>query len=78
MRYACHSILHYDEHRRPRRDAPAADSFTRTGEFIDLKNLIAPPCLGEALRWVTLINFNVFTVTLNSGCPQRDASAADF
>jgi hypothetical protein len=33
-----------DEPRRPRRGAPAAVLGTKSG------NLIAPPCLGEALR----------------------------
>ena len=41
--------------RRPRRDAPAADHVTKI-----LYNLFAPPCLGEALRRGTLINFYDF------------------
>jgi hypothetical protein len=35
----------YDERRRPRGDAPAA-----VLETVNAKNLLVPPCLGEALR----------------------------
>jgi len=71
------SISPYDERRRPRRDAPAADSSQGPVNLLYLKNLIAPPCPGEAVRRVTIMNSYVFIITLNSGCPQRDTPATD-
>ena len=43
--------LLYDERRRPRRDAPAAD--WKGGST---RQPPVPPCLGEALRRVTIVN----------------------
>ncbi len=51
----CPAIPIYDERRRPRRDAPAADLDPK-----NFKHLPAPPCLGEALRRGTLVNLMIF------------------
>ena len=57
MMWDVHPVIPiYDERRRPRRDAPAAD---RSKEF---QNTVpAPPCLGEALRRGTLVNAVTYT-----------------
>ncbi len=54
----CYHSHDSDERRRPRRDAPAADLLTKLVNFRQtLKKLPDPPCLGEALRRVILLNF---------------------
>jgi hypothetical protein len=55
------SKSHYDERRRPRRGAPAADQSQGWVKFKPTQKIPCPPCPGEALRRVTPVNTMIYT-----------------